>query len=223
MATYIKKRGGGKKKTLFETKRVKYSIDANASDEEKKETRKEIEASLRSFNDMNLESSLDSYEKHTKAILKAAKIPTSKNKISEHTNNYEYPIHVSYAADILFSIYKVRDFLKKGEATKAAYAALKLGRYIACNDAELIRASRATRNPKPARDIKSEPAKARRLKMQKIAEDLCHWKEGTILTEEQWKEVKAAFRKTFSVKDRPTASTILKDAQAIGLRPKPKK
>lgn len=202
MATTIKKRGTDKrKKTLFVTCCTpKINV-----------------------NDHNLDAMLARYEKIVKKILTAEGLPATWPGILEYTKNFDLPIQASYAADILALIFEVRKKVEKGDAENAAYQATKLGFYIASSDAELIRASRATRNTKPAQGKKAEPSKARRLKMQKIAEDLCHWKEGTFLTEEQWKEVKTAFRKTFSVINRPTPSTILKDAHAIGLRPKPKK
>lgn len=201
MTTTIKKRGKDKrKKTLFVT-RCTPTINVK---------------------DHNLDAMFARYEKTVKMILTAEGLPTTWPEILEYTNNFDLSNQGSYAADILSLIYEVREKVVKGDAGNAAYLATKLGFYIASSDAELIRASRATRDPKPAQDKKAEPSKARRLKMQEIAEDLYHWKEGTILPVEQWKEIKAAFRKTFTVKDRPSSQTILKDAQAIGLRPKPK-
>ena len=202
MAATIKKRGGGKKKTLFQT-RCTPLVDVK---------------------NCNLDAMLSKYEKVIKAILKDAGLPDTFPEIIEHTNNYDLPNQVSYAADILSLIYDVRELVKRGDAENAAYLAVKMGFYIASSDAELIRASRSTRDTtgQRAKKIEKTGVAKRQKRMKEIAIEKDGWDGKTHLTNDEYKVFKAIYRRQFPANNKPTYKEISRDAIAIKLRPKRK-
>ena len=219
-----KRRGGGKKKALLSTVETVYSPD-NREEMRKaivdallvnQETYLVIDAEV-----VDLETYLAKTEEAVKAILKAHNLPTTWQEIRPHTNDYDLDsINASYAADILYSVHEVREFITIDDAHSAAAAGIKLGGYIACNDAEFAAGDRESGRTSKARNTNAAPAKVRRARMKAIAEESFNWKPGAYLTKQQNREVKRKFIMELDPIDRPTSAVLSADALKIGFRKK---
>jgi hypothetical protein len=207
-----KRRGGEKKKALLSEVYIPDSPD-------------EIE-DLDEFGEMlkilfkDLETYLIEVEEISKAILKAHDLPTNRREILPFTDNYDLPINVSYAVDILFSVCEVREFIKKRDATNAAAAGIRLGRYVARAEAESVAGNRESGRTSNARYKKEAKPKARRERMAAIAKEEFKWKPGMTLTGTQRRAVNTALMLEYKPSDRPTSQDMSNDALILGFRRK---
>lgn len=215
------RRGGKKKKALLST--VIYSPETK--EEKRKAVVDALLVSREAFLDRDTEvtdlhSYLDKLEETAKATLETHGLPTSWKEVLQSANKYDLPINASYAADILMSIHRVREYLTAGDALRAAAEGIKLGRYVAYCEAESVASERESGRTSNARDMKAAKPKARRTRMKEIAEELFDWKPDKTLTSTQLRELKNKYIKELNLLDRPTGAVFSADALKIGLRGK---
>lgn len=229
MPGYSKTNKRGKDSTLIQTRqtRIKYSNDAPLN--VRKLDRAAMEAAFKSS---NLEARLSALQKAAEHILKSHDKPhtfpfppppeviNTDGKVElkdvDLTNDENY--QVSYAADILIDIHRVRNWVEKGNAENAAYEALKLGQHVTLLIAEDVYKAKNRARSKGSVKERAKNAKNRQREFKKVT-DALGFISGNELDRSQKKKARDEFREKYPKYEKsPLTETLNDDLKEIGFK-----